>query len=236
MMPAPVAGRPLRIITSGAQAAPIEALLPHHDGAVEIAFGSSLGAAHDSIPTRLAAGERFDLCFLAEAAHARHAAEGYFAPDFVPLVRSRIAAAVPEGEPVPDISTSDGLRAALLAARSVAHAASASGIYLSTEVFPRLGIAEEMKHKARTIYSERVGRVLARREADLGFQQFSELLPIPGITIVGPLPPEHARAFIFGAAHGLDPAIRPAAEAFLAFLRSQVAAARFQAAGLDPLP
>ncbi|MDT0683641.1 substrate-binding domain-containing protein [Roseicyclus sp. F158] len=227
--------RPLRIVTSGAQAAPIEALLPSYECEVEIAFGSSLGDAHDSIPTRLKAGERFDLYFLAASAHARYAAEGHFAGDFVPLVASRIGAAVRQGEPVPDISTAPALRRALLAAGSVAHAASASGIYLSGEVFPALGIADEMAKTARTIYSERVGRVVARGEADLGFQQMSELIPIPGISIAGPLPPDFDRTFVFGAGFGLDGEMRAAAAAFLAFLRTGAAASVFAEAGLDPV-
>lgn len=227
--------RPLRIITSGAQAAPIEALLPRYDAPVEIAYGSSLGAAHDSIPTRLSEGQRFDLYFLAEAAHARYSKEGYISKEFAPLVASRIGSVVREGATVPDIGSSDALREALLSAGRVAHAASASGIYLSTVVFPALGIAREMETRARTIFSERVGRVVARGEADLGFQQMSELLPIPGITIVGPLPPEFERVFIFGAAFGLDPELRPAAETFLDFLRSDAAAAEFTALGLDPI-
>lgn len=229
------ADRPLRIITSGAQAAPIEALLPRYDGAVAIAFGSSLGAAPDSIPTRLSGGERFDLYFLARSAHAQLAAEGYLDAGFVPLVESRIGVAVAEGAPVPDISTAGALRQALLDADTVAHAASASGIYLSTEVFPALGIADEMADKARTIYSERVGRVVARGEAELGFQQMSELLPIPGIRIVGPLPPDFARTFVFGAAFGTDPAARAGAEAFLSFLRGEAAREAFVRCGLDPL-
>ena len=179
--------RPLKVVTSGAQAAPVEALLPGYTGSVELSFGSSLGAAHDSIPTRIAEGQRFDLYLLAEAGHARLAEDGLLSGPFVPLVESRIGAAVAEGAPCPDISTGEALRLALLRAGSVAHAASASGIYLSTVVFTDLGIAEDMKGKARTIYSERVGRVVSRGDAELGFQQMSELIPIPGITIVGSL-------------------------------------------------
>ncbi len=227
--------RPLRIITSGAQAAAIEALLPIYGEPVEIAFGSSLGAAHDSIPTRLAEGQRFDIYFLAESGHRRYADEGYLAPTFIPLVESHIGAAVRAGAPVPDISTPDALRVALLKAGSVAHAASASGIYLSTHVFPALGIAERMATTARTIYSERVGRVVARGEADLGFQQMSELLPIPGITIAGRLPPEFRKTFVFGAAWGAGADVRPEAEAFLDFLRSDRAAEAFAASGLHPV-
>jgi len=230
-----LAGQPLRIITSGAQAAPIEALLPRYDAPVEIAFGSSLGAAPDSIPSRLARGEQFDLYFLAESGHAALTDAGHLDTPFLPLVESRIGAAVAEGAPQPDISTPDALRAALLAAGSVAHAASASGIYLSTEVFPALGIAGPLAKTARTIYSERVGRVVARGEADLGFQQMSELIPIEGISIVGPLPPEFARTFVFGAALGSEAQTRPAAEAFLSFLRTAEAADEFARWGLDPI-
>ena len=226
---------PLRIITSGAQAAAIEAALPFYDAPVEIAYGSSLGAAHDSIPTRLAAGERFDLYFLAQSGKVKYAAQGFMNNEFIPLVESHIAAAVREGDEVPDISTTESFRAVLMAAGSVAHAASASGIYLSNDVFPALGIADEMSRTARTIFSERVGRVVARGEADLGFQQLSELIPIEGITIVGRLPEEFRRPFVFGAALGLDPERRPAAEAFLEFLRSDAGAEAFRASGLDPV-
>ena len=227
--------RPLKVITSGAQAAPVEALLPGCTGRVELSFGSSLGAAHDSIPTRTAEGQRFDLYLLAETGHARLAEDGILPGPFVPLVESRIGAAVAEGAPCPDISTREALRLSLLGAGSVAHAASASGIYLSTIVFPALGITGEMKDKARTIYSERVGRVVARGEAELGFQQMSELIPIPGITIVGSLPPEFDRTFVFGASFGSDPEMRSTADDFLAFLSTDAAAAEFARWGLNPI-
>lgn len=228
--------RPLRIITSGAQAAAIERLLPRYGKPVELSLGSSLGAARDSIPTRLAAGERFDLYFLAEAGQRQYAAEGYLDPQFHPLVESHIGAAVREDDPAPDISTVHALRQALLSAGSVAHAASASGIYLSTHVFPALGIAEEMKTIARTVYSERVGTVVARGEANLGFQQISEILPIKGVKMIGRLPPEFRRPFIFGAGFGADTQARSAAEDFLSFLRSEEAAQALRDTGLDPIP
>lgn len=227
--------RPLRIITSGAQAAAIEQLLALYAHPVELALGSSLGAAHDSIPTRLAKGERFDVYFLAEAAYRQNSAEGYLDQIFIPLVESHIGAAVREGEPVPDISTVEALRTTLLSARTVAHAASASGIYLTTRVFPALGIADQMKSTARTIYSERVGRVVARGEADLGFQQVSEILPISGVKMIGRLPPEFRRPFVFGAAFGTDTPMRSEGEAFVTFLRSDDAAQVFRETGLDPI-
>ncbi|MBF9059346.1 solute-binding protein [Rhodobacterales bacterium HKCCSP123] len=229
------APRPLKVITSGAQAAPVEALLADYPGRVELSFGSSLGRAHDSIPTRVSEGQRFDVYLLAEGGHAQLARDGVLSGPFVPIVESRIGAAVAEGAPRPDISTTGALRRALLGANSVAHAASASGIYLSTVVFPALGIADAMKDKARTIYSERVGRVVTRGEAELGFQQMSELIPIPGLSILGSLPPEFDRTFVFGASLGSDAEMRSAADDFLAFLRSDKASAEFARWGLDPI-
>lgn len=231
---------PLRVITSGAFAAALERLLPLYRGRsgaeVDLSYGSSLGAAHDSIPTRLSQGERFDLYFLARKALDDFTSQGFIRADgCYDLVESHIGAMVRSEDPAPDIGTVEALREALLNARSVAHAASASGIYLSTEVFPALGIAEQMKRTARTIYSERVGRVVARGEADLGFQQISEILPIEGVKVIGRLPREFRRPFVF--CMGLGAATRKEAEArkLMRFLASEAAAPAIRETGLDPL-
>ncbi len=230
---------PLRVITSGAFAAALVRLLPlyreSNPGEIEVSFGSSLGAAHDSIPTRLAQGETFDLYFLARSALDDMTAKGLIlAGSGVDLVESHIGAAVRSTDPAPDISTVEAFRETLLKSKSVAHAASASGIYLSTEVFPALGIAAQMKQTARTIYSERVGRVVARGEADLGFQQISEILPIEGVKIIGRLPPEFRRPFHFCAGIGAGAGQAEAARRLLRFLASEAAAPVIRETGLDP--
>ena len=230
----------LTAITSGAFAAALVKLLPLYreagGGEVELFFGSSLGAAHDSIPTRLAKGETFDVYFLARKALDDFTAQGFIRPDSgVDLVESHIGAAVRSEDPAPDISTVEAFRESLLKAHSVAHAASASGIYLSTEVFPALGIAEQMKKTARTIYSERVGRVVARGEADLGFQQISEILPIEGVKIIGRLPKELRRPFVFCAGIGARSDKVAEAKGLLRFLASEDAAPVIRETGLDPL-
>ena len=230
---------PLRVITSGAFAAALARLLPvyrdREGGEVDLAFGSSLGAAHDSIPTRLAQGQRYDLYFLARKALDGMTAEGFILEGSgIDLVESHIGAAVRSDDPAPDISTVEAFRETLLRAKSVAHAASASGIYLSTEVFPALGIAEQMQRTARTIYSERVGRVVARGEADLGFQQISELLPIEGVKIIGRLPPEFRRPFLFCAGIDAGSARVEEARRLLRFLASEAAAPVIRETGLDP--
>ena len=133
--------------------------------------GASMGAAPDAIPQRLARGEAADVLLLAaeglEALIARGAAQPGSRVD---IARSLIGLAVRAGAPKPDISTVESFRQALLAAGSIAYSASASGVYIETEMFRRLGIHEQVAPKSRRIYSERVGSVVARGEAEIGFQ------------------------------------------------------------------
>ena len=104
------------------------------------------------------------------------------------LALSPIGVAVRAGDPVPDISTPDKLRDVLLAAKSVAYSDSASGVYIRDELFKRLGIEDQMQGRARMIPATPVGEIVARGEAEIGFQQEAELLPVSGITVVGLLP------------------------------------------------
>ena len=106
----------------------------------------------------------------------------------VDLVKSPIGIAVKAGAPKPDITSADAVKRALLAAKSVAYSDSASGVYVSTEMFQKLGIADAMKDKAKKIPATPVGEIVARGDAEIGFQQIGELRPVSGIDIVGPLP------------------------------------------------
>ena len=230
----------MRVITSGAFAAALKDLLPLYEEQdhrkVEFAFGSSIGAAHDSIPTRLSQGEQFDVFILARSALDDFAEQGKIQSDTkINLVASQIAAAVRQGDPVPDISTLAGLKNTLLTIGRIAYSASASGTYLSTELFPQLGIADEMAVKAKKIFSERVGTILVRNEADLGFQQMSELLPIPGITILEDLPPEAQRAFFFSAGIGSQTNKIQQARHLIEFLASAEVAPNIEKTGLKPV-
>src|SRR4029078_369174 len=117
----------------------------------------------------------------------------------IDLVKSPIAVAVKSGAPKPDISTSDELKRELLAGQSVAYSDSASCVYVSTEMFGKLGIADEMKDKARKIPATPVGEIVARGDAEIGFQQMSELKPVEGIDIIGPLPDELQKITVFSA-------------------------------------
>ena len=196
-----------------------------------------MGNAPDAIPQRLARGEPADVLILAAPAVDDLIRQGRAVEDSrVDLAESRIGFAVRAGAPKPDIGSVEAVRRTLLEAPSIAYSASASGVYLSTEMVRRLGVADEVLPKARRILSERVGSVVARGDAELGLQQLSELLPIPGIELLGPLPPELQRVTVFSAGIAAGARKPEAAHDLIRFLSSPAAAAAAVAAtGLDPV-
>jgi len=230
----------IHVITSGAFAEALKTLVPEYEkqspNKVIISYGSSMGVAPDSIPTRLGRGEKFDVLILAAPALEGFIKSGAVQPGTrVDLVASVMGAVVKAGAPKPDISTMTGLKQALLNAKSVAYSASASGVYLSTELFPKMGISEQMDKAARKILSERVASVVARGDAELGFQQVSELLPIPGVDFIGELPPEAQKTVLFSAGITNNVSNLNASRDLIAFLASPKAAPTIQKAGLKPV-
>jgi molybdate transport system substrate-binding protein len=230
----------IQVITSGAFAEALKDLVPEYEkqspNKVTISYGSSMGAAPDSIPSRLAKGERFDVLILAAPALDGFIKSGAVQPGTrVDLVASVMGAVVKAGAAKPDISTMAGLKSALLNAKSVAYSASASGVYLSTELFPKMGISEQMDKTARKIYSERVASVVARGEAELGFQQVSELLPIPGVDFIGELPPEAQKTVLFSAGITSNAENVATSKELITFLASPKAVPTIQKAGLKPV-
>jgi len=153
----------------------------------------------------------------------------------VDLVKSPIGIAVKAGAPKPDIGSSDALKRALLAAKSIAYSDSASGVYVSTEMFGKLGIADDMKSKAKMIPATPVGEIVARGEAEIGFQQISELKPVSGIDIVGPLPDELQKITVFSAGIATAAKEPEAGKALIKFLASPAARDTIVKSGLDPI-
>src|SRR5271155_3891814 len=183
----------VRVMISGGLTAAFNALVPEFERAtgnkVLIAYGPSMGTTVNAIPVRLDRGEPADVLIMVGYALEDLVKQGkVVAGSKVDLVKSPIGIALKSGTPKPDISSADAVKRALLAAKTIAYSDSASGVYVSTEMFDKLGIAAEMKDKARKIPATPVAEIVARGEAELGFQQISELKPIPGIDIVGPLP------------------------------------------------
>ncbi|QQX82957.1 substrate-binding domain-containing protein [Cupriavidus necator] len=236
---APAWADDIRVITSGGFTAAYQQLVPLYEAATQdriiTAYGASMGNAPDSIPSRLARGETFDVVILADSGLDKLIAEGKAAAGSrVDLAQSLIGMSVRKGTPRPDISTVEGLKQTLLNAKSIAYSASASGTYLSGELFHRLGVADQIKDKARKINSERVGAVVARGDAEIGFQQVSELLPFKELDFVGPLPAELQQRVFFSA--GMVAGHQSvAASRFVQFLASPAAATIVRTTGLEPV-
>ena len=213
------------VMTSGAFTAPYLAAEPWFEKSTGHSlvsmFGASTGGAADSIPSRLARGEPADVIIVSAQALDALSAAGEVEPGSrVDLVLSPIGMAVRAGAPKPDIGSVDALVRAVREAESIAYSASVSGTYLATELFPRLGLADEIAKKGQRIEGERVGAVVARGDAEIGFQQISELKPIEGIDYVGPLPDEVQRVSTFSAGTAVGARSPDAARELIAFLRS----------------
>lgn len=194
----------LRVVTSGGFTAAYNILAPQFEAAYNVRllteYGASSGSAPDSIPKRLERGERFDVVILSRSSLDTLSDESFVLPDSRRnLVHSTIGMAVREGTAKPDISTPEAFLETLRNAESFAYSASTSGTYLSTVLLPELGVWEELAPKGRRIVSERVAAVVARGDAEIGFQQVSEILPVEGAEFVGPLPDEYQKTTVFSA-------------------------------------
>jgi molybdate transport system substrate-binding protein len=234
-----VAADEIRVMTSGAFAAAHVELAPEFERATGhhiVTEATSMGTGATGIMARLERGEAIDVVILADVDFERLTAEGHIrAGSSVALARSGIGMAVRRGAPKPDISSVDALTRTLLDAKSIAYSAQVSGNYLSTELFQRLGIADRVLPKSRRIDGERVGAVVARGEAEIGFQQVSELLPIAGIDFVGPLPPEVQRVTIVYAGVGAASTNPAAAKSFIDFLAMPESSKIIRKTGLEPV-
>jgi molybdate transport system substrate-binding protein len=228
----------IKVFASGGFKAAYLALVPGFECAsghkVVTAWGSSVAGAPTSIPGRLAAGEAVDLVIMAGEGLDRLIGEGWIAAGSrVDLARSGIGVAVRAGAPRPDLSSADALVRALRQAKCVAHSSSASGIYLKS-LFRRLGLTETMGDRIRQIEGEPVGSVVTRGDVEIGFQQVSELLPVPGIDFVGPLPPEIQQYTIFAAGIAAGAREPEAARALIAYLTAPAAAPLIRQSGMEP--
>jgi molybdate transport system substrate-binding protein len=235
-----VLSQEIKVMSSGGFAAPYKLLAVQFQkdsgSQVETVWGPSMGNTPGAIPVRLSNGEKADVVIMARSELDALAQKGEVVEGSeVDLARSRIGLAVRVGAPVPDISSVAALRRALVQARSVAYSDSASGVYVASELFKRLGIETEMAAKSRQIPAEPVGLVVARGEAELGFQQMSELLPISGITVVGPIPDEVQKVTVFSAGMVASGTSQKAGRDLIQYLASPAACSVIQNSGLEPV-
>ena len=181
---------------------------------------------------RLKGGETVDLVILSAAALEDLRQAGIVA-ERTDLARSGIGVAVKTGAPKPDISSGAALKRAVLAAKGIAYSTGPSGIYL-IKLFERMGIAEQIKSRVKQVQGVPAGSIVARGEAELAFQQVSELLPVPGIELVGPLPPDVQEITVFAAGLHAKAPHPDAARALVQHLTALAAAPVIRKKGMEP--
>ena len=228
------------VLVSGGFRTSYEALIPAFErssGAHLVMEKSpSLGETHDAVRQRLDRGEPADVLVMVGSALQELEAKGYVLPGSrMDLASSPIGCAVKAGAEVPDINDDDSFRKALLAAKSIAYSDSASGEYILTTLFKKLGIESEMKGKAHQISATPVGEIIARGEAEVGFQEVEELLPIHGITYIGKLPPDLELLTIFSAGIATKSKHVSVARDLVAYLASRDNTTTIKDKGLEPL-
>jgi len=229
----------IHVASSGGFAAAYRALAPGFEARsghkLLAVWGPSMGETSGAIPKRLERGEPIDVVIMVGDALDSLVSQGRVEEaGHRLLANSKIGVAVPAGAAKPDVSTVEGLKQALLNARSIAYSDSASGEYLSKVLFPRLGLADQIKGKSHMVPAEPVAQVVARGEADLGFQQVSELLPIQGIDFVGEIPAETQQLTPFSAGIVTGTKAHAAAQALIDYLSSEEAAPIVRKTGLTP--
>lgn len=187
------------------------------------------------IMKRMQAGETFDLIIMAGPSLDELVKLGKIVPGSrVDLVKSGVGVAVRAGAPKPDISSSDAVKKALLAARSIGFSTGPSGVYLAG-LFQRMGIADEIKPKLKQVPpGVPVGTIIASGEAEIGFQQVSELIHVAGIDYLGPLPADIQRITVFSGGIHTGAKQADAAKALVKFLTAPAAVPVIKKHGLEP--
>jgi molybdate transport system substrate-binding protein len=189
---------------------------------------------------RLDRGEPVDVFLTDAAAIDALIARGKIMPGRVDLARTGIGIAVRKGAPRPDVSSAQALRRALLAAKSIGHAAASGGSITAAHiegVFARLGIAAEVAPKIRFAAGGPNGRVsvlVSSGEAEIGLQQVSELMSNPEVEVIGMLPAELQLTTLYSAGVTTGARQAEAAKALIAAMTAPSAAAVYKAKGLDP--
>jgi molybdate transport system substrate-binding protein len=185
------------------------------------------------IMKRVKAGETADLVIASQKALEELKSLGKVQA-VVDLATSCVAVAVKKGARRPDIGSAEAVKRALRAAKSIAYSSGPSGVYL-VELFQKWGVAGELKPKiTQTPPGTAVGPLVARGEAEIGFQQMSELLPVPGIDIVGPLPADIQIVTVFSGGVHAAATEADAARAWLAFIASPQSAPVLRRHGMEP--
>ena len=226
----------VRVIISGGFRGAYSELLPEFERTTGIrtttSSGPSQGNSPDAIGAQLRRGVPADVVIMSKEGLAELIAEGRIvAGTNVDLAQTPLGVAVRAGAPRPDISTTDAFKQALLRAASVTFPSSTTGIYMTTTLFPRLGIADAIAKKSTTAQVAAV----AAGKAEIAVQPVSELLHVPGVDFVGAIPAEIQYISIFSAAVVAGTKEVEASKRLISFLASERAAEAIKKHGMEPV-
>jgi molybdate transport system substrate-binding protein len=229
----------VKVLISGGFSGAYEQLLPEFEREagirVETGSGSSQGKGLQTIGAQLARGVAADVVILSREGLAGLIAEGRIAAGTdADLARTPIGVAVRAGAPKPDVGTVEALRQVLLAAKHVAVPSSTSGIFLTDEIFPRIGVAGRIKVTV-TPRGTGVAAMVASGEADLGLLPVSEIVHAKGVEVAGKIAEEIQLNQAFAAAAVAGTMELETAKRLIAFLASERAAAAIRRSGMEPL-
>jgi molybdate transport system substrate-binding protein len=227
-------GASLVLFSSNSTRAVLAELLPQF----ERASGCRVSASYDPaliMLRRIDAGDTADLAILGQSAIDALAASRKIVPESRrTLARCGVGIGARAGAAKPDVSSTAALKQTLLAAKSIAHTTSgASGIHFGG-IIKRLGIEDEVRAKAVTNEGGLIGELVARGEAELAVQQIPELMAVPGVELVGPLPQELQSISVLAAGIFAGARDKAAAKALIDFLATPAAMRVFRAKGLEP--
>jgi molybdate transport system substrate-binding protein len=229
----------VRVMSAGSTAPAYLQLIPRFESATKlkaVTLATSTGLGAQAIVARLRAGEPVDVVLIASNVMDELVKDGIIRADSrVDIARSSVGMAVRAGARKPDITTLEGLKQAILSARSIAVSSQISGVYLTNELFPKLGVAEQAGPKTIKVEKGVVGDVVASGQAEIGFQQISELRAVKGVDYVGPLPASVQRTSVFSAAIAAKAPNPAGAKVFLELLMSAEGRRIMQQTGLDPI-
>ncbi|WP_370599439.1 substrate-binding domain-containing protein [Pseudomonas nitroreducens] len=231
----------LNVMTSGGFTAAFQRLSPKYAQAsgdtIQTILGPSMGKAREAIPNRLARGENADVVIMVGYALDDLIKQGVVDPaSKVELADSRIGMVVRQGAPKPRIDTEEAFKKSLLDAGSIAYSDSASGVYIKSQLFRRLGLESQVGSKAKMIERIPVASVVASGQYEVGFQQVAELLPVPGVTFVGKIPESLQSVTRYSAGVPSNAKHPEKAKELLSYLSSAAAQPIVQSSGLDSVP
>jgi molybdate transport system substrate-binding protein len=226
----------VKVMTSGGFAAPLREMLPEFEKSsgisVEVILGKSQGGGPDTISAQLGRGVAADIVILSrEGLNDLISANRIVTHSDIDLAKTPLGLAVRAGAPKPDISTVEAFKTTLLHARSVTYPSSTTGIYMATQLFPRLGIAGAVIPKS----SNAGVAAVAKGDVEIAIQPVSELLHVPGTDFVATLPKDIQYISVFSAALVTGSAKSGEAEKLMAFLSSAKAKDAIRNSGMEPL-